>query len=139
MTRPPSISGACVTSSTLVTGEPLLREKRRCAARGDELPAELDEAAREIVDTVLVPDADQRTRQRPLTTSGSKPMLDRVDPLDQRRARLDRDRLLQDHRAGVEAFVHVVDGDAGGLRAGRERVVDRVRAGERAAAAMGGR
>ncbi len=51
--------------------EALLGEKCRRAARRDELPAELGEPAGEVVDAVLVPDADQRTRQRPLTTSGS--------------------------------------------------------------------
>ena len=66
-------------------------------------------------------------------------MLDRVDPFDERVARLDRHILLCDQRAGVEALVDVVDADSRRLDARRERVVDRVRARERRAAAKGGR
>ena len=51
-------------------GDPLLGQDGRRPARGDDLPAELGETAREVVDAVLVPDADQRTRQSSLTTSG---------------------------------------------------------------------
>ena len=40
------------------------------------------------------------------------------------------DPLLRDDRAGVHALVQEVDGDAGLLRAGRERLADRVEAGE---------
>ena len=54
-------------------------------------------------------------------------MFDRVDPFYQGRARFDGDRLLTDDRAGIEAFVHVDDGDPrlgvargdGGLKRGR--------------------
>ena len=47
-------------------------QERRGASGRDELPAELGEAARELVDAFLVEDADQRAaRQSSLTTSGS--------------------------------------------------------------------
>ncbi len=45
-------------------------------------------------------------------------------------ARLDRDPLLRDDRAGVHAVVQEVDCDAGFLSAGRERLADCVEAGE---------
>ena len=57
-------------------------------------------------------------------------MLDGVDPLDERLARLDGNGLLADDGAGVEAFVDEVHRDARRLDARRERVVDRARAGE---------
>ena len=83
-----------------------------------------------LVDAVLVPDADQRTRQSSLTTSGSS----RCSTAWIRSTSVSRgstgDLLLHDHRPGVEALVDVVDGHAGRLDAGGERVVDRVRAGE---------
>ena len=58
-------------------------------------------------------------------------MLDGVNPLHERGARLDGDRLLADDGAGVEALVDVVDGDTGRLDACSERVLDRPRAWER--------
>jgi len=57
-------------------------------------------------------------------------VLDLVDAFDERRARLDRNLLLRDHFAAVEAFVDIVDGDAGARDARGERVVDRMRSGE---------
>ena len=59
-TRPPSISGDRVRSSTFVTARPRLLEVRGGAAGGDERPAELGEAAREVVKAGLVVDGDQR-------------------------------------------------------------------------------
>ena len=47
LTRPPSISGTSVSSSTRVTSSPRLLEGDGGAAAGDELDAELGEAARE--------------------------------------------------------------------------------------------
>ena len=57
-------------SSTFVTARPRLLEVRGGAARGDERPAELGEAAREVVEAGLVVDGDQRAHSSP-TTSGS--------------------------------------------------------------------
>jgi len=57
-------------------------------------------------------------------------MLHCVDPFYQRVARLDADGHLPDHRARVEPFVDVVNGDAGRLDPGGQRVVDRPRPGE---------
>ena len=54
-------------------------------------------------------------------------MFDGVDPFYQGRARFDGDRLLTDDRAGVEAFVHVVDGYTGYVDAGRQCVGDCLR------------
>jgi hypothetical protein len=53
------------------------------------------------------------------------PMLDRVDPFYQGRARLDGDRLLTDDGARVEAFIHVVNGDARGVHSRVQRIGDR--------------
>ena len=52
-------------------------------------------------------------------------MFDGVDPFYQGRAWLNGDRLLTDDRPGVEAFVHVVDGDARGVDTGVQCVGDR--------------
>ena len=130
-TRPPSSSGAPVTSSTRVTGSPCSVEERRGAAGRDELEAELVEAAREVVDAFLLVDGDQCAGHSSLTTRGKQAVLDRVDALLERRARLERHGLLREHRPGVEPVVDVVHGHAGRVGAGRERVADRVRAGER--------
>ena len=54
-------------------------------------------------------------------------MFDVVDPFYQGRARLDGHRLLADDRAGVEAFVNVVDGDARRVDSGGQRIRDRLR------------
>ena len=65
-------------------------------------------------------------------------MLDRLDARAERLARVavgDRHRLGRDHGAGVDAFVDVVDGRGGLAHARGEHVLDRVRAGERRAAA----
>ena len=51
-------------------------------------------------------------------------MLDRVDAFDERLARLDRQRFLPDHLAGVETLVDVVHGDTGRLDSGRECVYE---------------
>ncbi len=54
-------------------------------------------------------------------------MLDRVQSLHERLARLDRHGLLHDDGAAVEPLVDEVDGDARGVDSCSERVVDRVR------------
>ena len=66
-------------------------------------------------------------------------VLERVDALLERLARLDRERFLAKDRARVEALVDEVDRDAGRLDAGRQGVLDRVGARELAAAGTGGR
>ena len=68
-TRPPSISGAAVTSSTRSTSRPSSSMKVGGAAARDELAAELREPARELVEPGLVVDRDQRAHSS-LTTSG---------------------------------------------------------------------
>ena len=50
--------------------ETLAFQERRRAARRDELPAEVGQAARKVVDAGLLPDADQRTGHRSPTTCG---------------------------------------------------------------------
>ena len=120
-------------------------EERRRAARGDELEAELGEPGREHLDARLLVDRDQRPHRARLPREqagddlGQEPVLDRVEPLDERRARLDRHGLLPEHGPRVDALVDQVDRDPGRLGAGRERVVDRVGARETPAAARGGR
>src|SRR5436305_2990742 len=59
-----------------------------------------------------------------------QPVLDGVDSLLERLARLERELLLAQDRAGVEALVDEVDRDARGLHIGCERLLDRVRARE---------
>jgi hypothetical protein len=54
-----------------------------------------------------------------------------VEPFLERRARLERQPLLAQDRAGVEALVDEVDRDARRLDAGRERIRDRMRARKR--------
>ena len=133
-TRPPSISGARVTSSTL-------RRRRARAPRGtppcrrcDELAAELGEAAREVVEAGLVVDGDQRAhassaRDAPRGSSRCSTAWIRSS---QRLARSTGDRLLARGSAPVstpsstKCTVTPVAVDARG-----ERVLDRVRAGER--------
>ena len=105
-------------------------------------PAELGEAARELGEAALVEDGDQRAldqiSSRPLAAAGAR-----------RRgcARAASRRVVA--RPGpapaaitgprVDALVDVVHGDAGRRDARRERVLDRMRARERRAAATGGR
>ena len=100
-TRPPSISGARGHLLDARHREALLLEERRRAARRDELEAEVGEPARELVEPGLVPDRDQRPHRGVAlsTTSaahdrGQQAVLDRVDALLERLARLDRHRLL---------------------------------------------
>ena len=71
LTRPPSISGAPVTSSTRVTGSPC--SSRNVAVPPDETSSNPSscEAAREVVDALLVVDGDQGAGHSSLTTRGS--------------------------------------------------------------------
>ena len=92
----------------------------------------------------LVVDRDQRSHRAAPSEHArddlrQQPVLDGVDPLLERLARLDRHCLLPEDRTGVEALVDEVDRHAGRLDARRERVVDRVRARGTPAAARGGR
>ena len=148
-TRPPSISGAAVTSSTRVTSRPCSSRKRRRAARRRRARSRARRArARTSSMPVLVVDRDQRAHGSPTDLLqrdgagdlGQEPVLDRVDPLLERLAGLDRDALLRAGSGPVSTpsstrwTVTPVVCDAGG-----ERVLDRVRARERPAAATGGR
>ena len=91
--------------------------------------AEVGEPARELLQARLVVDGDQCAHSS-VTTSGRI----RCSTAWIRSTSVSRgstaDRLLPDHRARVEPFVDVVDGDAGRLDARGQRVVDRPRAGE---------
>ena len=69
-TRPSSSSGKPVTSSTVVTAMPAVAERRRGAAGGDDLPAELRQALGEGDDPPLVADRDQRARHDERSRSG---------------------------------------------------------------------
>ena len=116
----------------------LLESGRRVPAR-DELAAEADEPARELVHAGLVLGGDQRAHSS-LTTSGSRRCStawmrsrERVRGV----VRQDGHALGRDNRAGVDALVDVVDGGRRLVDAGREHVLDRVRAGEARAAATG--
>ena len=99
------------------------------AAARDQLATQVGEPAREILQAGLVVDGDQCAHSS-LTTSGRI----RCSTAWIRSTSVSRgstaDGLLADHRAGVEPFVDVVDGDAGRLDARGQRVVDRPRAGE---------
>src|SRR5439155_5509312 len=53
--------------------EPLRLEERGGSSRRHQLPAERGEALRELLDSVLVPDRDQRTRQFPLPVASTPP------------------------------------------------------------------
>ena len=112
-------------------GQPLLGEELRGAARRDELEPELVQAAREVVDALLLVDGDQGAGHSSLTTRGSR----RCSTAWMRSSSVARgssgDRLLREHGPGVEPLVDVVHGHAGRVGAGRDRVADRVRAGER--------
>ena len=115
--------------------EALLLEERRGAARRDELEAELGEPARERRRCRACRrreiSAAARAHSSRSTTSGSSRCSTAWMRSIERLARLDRHALLREHRPGVEPLVDEVDGDARRLDAGRERVLDRVRAGER--------
>ena len=128
LTRPPSISGACVTSSTAVTGSPCSSRYAAVPAARDELEPELVEAARELVEARLVVDGDQRAHAiSSRTTVGRSRCSTAWIRSTSVRARLDRDDLLTDDVAAVDAFVHEVDGNAGLVDAGSECIVDRMR------------
>ena len=154
-TRPSSISGKPVTAATSVTGRPAVAQRRGRAAGRDELEPEPDEARSERGQARLVADREQRAtrhriaarrvrrspacrpvaarRRRHGPPPGQEPVLDRLDPLVERRlvvAGQDRDRLLGDDRAAVERLVDEVDRAAGHPDAVGERVADGVRARE---------
>ena len=138
LTRPPSISGAPVTDSTDVTSSPSSSSRAAVPPEATSSQPSVGEAARELVEAGLVVDGDQRAHSR-LTTARQQLVLDGVDPLLERLARLDGDRPLLEHRPGVEPRVDDVNGDAG-----HRRRPPRARPGSRArrgtpAAATGGR
>ena len=59
-TRPSRISGEPVNSATSVTSMPGLADRRRGAAGGEDLDAQLAQPAGEVDDPGLVGDRDQR-------------------------------------------------------------------------------
>ena len=122
-------------------------------AGGDDLDAGLVQPLRELVEPRLVVDADERAADgdpghRVSSARGrlwAEAAAERADGADVERllggldagaqgvlvvAGLDRHLGLRDHRAGVDALVHPVDGDPGGADAGGEGVADGVGAGE---------
>ena len=131
------------------------------AAGGDQLEAEAHQPRAELRQAGLVRDRQQRPpraghllgRLRGVDADGSavrpdrqrarqsqadgprqQPVLDGVDAFGQRVlgvAGQDRHGLLEDDRSAVERAVGEVDGHAGDLHARFQRVLDRVRAGER--------
>ena len=119
--------------------QPLLCKELRGAAGRDELEPELVQAAREVVDAFLLVDGDQGAGHSSLTTRGSR----RCSTAWMRSSSVacgsSGDRLLREHRPGVEPFVDVVHGHSG-----RDRPRPRSRRGSRArpgtpAGATGGR
>ena len=130
LTRPPRISGKPVTSSTGVTGMPSVADARRGRAGRDDLDAGLVQPAGEFVQAGLVVDADQRAANGDAChvviswhswriVATYKRLLRRLDAGAQGVlvvVRLDRDDGLGDHRAGVDALVDPVHGDAGRRR-----------------------
>ena len=104
----------------------LLEERGRPAA-GDDLEAELLEPAARTRPGRSCRERRSARAQFP-HDPGQQPVLHGMDPLDERRPRLDRDGLLADDGTAVEALVDVVHRHARGVDAGRERVVDRMRA-----------
>ena len=100
------------------------------AAGGDELAAQPGQPHRERLEAALVV-TEISARTSVSHHLGKQLVLDGVDALLERVARLDRDRSLLQHGPGVDARVDEVDGHAGDLGAGGERVLDRARAGKR--------
>src|SRR3954465_10556478 len=158
LTRPPRLSGAAVTSSTRVTASPC--SSRNAAVPPDETSSKPRAARpRAKSSTPVLSQAEIRAlipgpapaeptppllvRLRRAYVSCGRPlreelahdgreqaMLDRVDALPDRLARLDGHQLRAEDRAGVDALVDEVDGDARHRDAGGEGVVYRVRARE---------
>ena len=106
-------------------------------ARGDELEAELGEAARELLEAGLVVDGEERAaghwreRKRSVEELSSdlrqQPVFYGMESLEQRLwgvARENRDALLSQDRSGVDTFVDFVHRDAGLGRPRRERIGD---------------
>ena len=159
-TRPSSISGKPVTAATSVTGRPASRSARAVPPVETSSKPRATRPAAKAARPGLVGDRQQRparrraspprrrpasiVTRRPSTASApasssadgprQEPVLDRVEALEQRLLGVvaeDRDRLGQHDRAAVERRVDEVDRDAGHRHAGRQRVADRVGAGER--------
>ena len=110
--------------------EPALSDTESSARRGRGMAASA--RSRSTV-TRRPPDAPDRACQEQRDRPRQQPVLDRPDPVVERRrivAGQDRDRLLRHDRAAVERRVDEMDRAAGHLHAVGQRVVDGVAAGE---------
>ena len=145
LTRPPSISGTSVSASTGVTERP---SSEMYAAVPPLATSSTPSSARPVANRSrpVLSKTEMSARRTAIKgwkaycacqiepdRVGQQAVLDLPDPRVERFrgvARLDRDPLLRDDRAGVHTLVQEVDRDAGLARAGRERLADRVEAGE---------
>ena len=116
--------------------DPALREMLGGAAACDEVDSEVLETLRELDQPGLVPGGQEGATDhsiRPRTVSGRRrcsTAWTRARSVSTVSSVVHRHRLGDDHGAGVDAFIDVVDG-RGGLPDSRgEDVLDRVRAGE---------
>ena len=144
-TRWSSISGEPVTSSTVVTGSPASAIARAVPPLETSSTPSSCRPGREVHQARLVVHRQQRAHQtlalspgsscdQPPEHRGVQAALDVLDPLVQGLRGVvveDGHRLLGEDRAVVHLERGVVDGAAGDLHAGGERVVDRVPALER--------
>src|SRR5260370_2935116 len=141
LTGPSSISGAQVTSSTVVTGTPASASS--AAVFPDDTsskPSSTSPRASSTRPVLSYTESRARfTSLLPFLEQGAQHLrveasLDFLDALVERLGSVvgqDRHGLLGEDRAVVEVERRNVDGAAGHLDAGRERVLDRVRALER--------
>ena len=131
-TRPPSISGEAVTSSTCSTGRPIASSAAAVFPLATSRQPSATSPRANAVEAGLVPGRDQRAHSS-LTTSGSSrcsTACTRSRSVSTVSSGQDGDALGGDHRAGVDALVDVVDG--------RRRLVDaRPRARPRSGARRG--
>ena len=111
------------------------------ATARDELEAELGESARERHDPGLVVDGDQRAHssRHHFGSSRCSASCTRSRSVSTVSPASTGTRLARDHGAGVDALVDEVHGRRGLTHAGREHVLERMRAREVAAAARDAR
>ena len=107
----------------------------RLVRDGEERPARLRDGRRRPgrVDRDPPPVHPERTAEQERNRARQEPVLDRVEPLQERGlviAGKHRDCLGKDDRAAIERRVDEVHSHAGHRSAGRERVADRVGPGE---------
>ena len=135
LTRPPSSSGTSVSSSTGVTGIPTFCRKVAVPplATSSTSSSASPRANGSRPCLSYTESSARRITDQPADDLRQQAMLDGLDALLQRVGvvvRQHRHALGGDHGAGVDAAVDVVHGRRGLGHAGREYVVDRVRAGE---------